>query len=38
MTLDRSFENFIHILSEEEVTPEISPSALADLSKEFSLR
>ncbi len=38
MTLDRSFENFIQILSEEEVTPEISPSALADLSKEFSLR
>ncbi len=38
MTLDKSFENFIQILSEEEVTPEISPSALADLSKEFSLR
>ncbi len=38
MTLDKSFENFIQILSEEEVTPEISPSALADLSKEYSVR
>lgn len=38
MTFDRSFENFVQILSEEEVTPEISPSALADISKEFSLR
>ena len=38
MTFDRSFENFIQILSEDEVTPEISPSALADLSKEFSVR
>lgn len=38
MKLDRSFENFIQILSEEVVTPEISPSALADLSKEYSVR
>ncbi|RKM62281.1 GGDEF domain-containing protein [Butyrivibrio sp. CB08] len=38
MTFDRSFENFVQILSEEEVTPEISPSALADLSKEFFVR
>ena len=38
MTFERSFENFVQILSEEEVTPEISPSALADISKEFSLR
>ncbi len=38
MNFDRSFENFIQILSEEEVTPEISPSALADLAKEFFVR
>ena len=38
MTFERSFENFVQILSEEEVTPEISPSALADISKEYSLR
>ena len=38
MTFERSFENFVQILSEEEATPEISPSALADLSKEYSLR
>ena len=38
MTFERSFENFIQILSEEEITPEISPSALADLSKEFFVR
>ncbi len=38
MTFEKSFENFVQILSEEEVTPEISPSALADISKEFSLR
>ena len=38
MTFERSFENFVQILAEEEVTPEISPSALADISKEFSLR
>ncbi|WP_026651741.1 putative bifunctional diguanylate cyclase/phosphodiesterase [Butyrivibrio proteoclasticus] len=38
MTFERSFENFVQILSEEDVTPEISPSALADLAKEFSLR
>ncbi len=38
MTFERSFENFVQILAEEEVTPEISPSALADVSKEFSLR
>lgn len=38
MTFERSFQNFVQILSEEEVTPEISPSALADLSKEFFLR
>lgn len=38
MTFERSFENFVQILSEEDVTPEISPSALADISKEFSLR
>ena len=38
MVFERSFENFIQILSEEEITPEISPSALADLSKEFFVR
>ncbi len=38
MTFEKSFENFIQILSEDEVTPEIAPSALADISKEFSLR
>ncbi|MBR4667723.1 MAG: EAL domain-containing protein [Butyrivibrio sp.] len=38
MTFERSFENFVQILSEEEITPEISPSALADVSKEYSLR
>ncbi|MCR5403486.1 MAG: GGDEF domain-containing phosphodiesterase [Butyrivibrio sp.] len=38
MTFDKSFENFVQILSEEEVTPEIAPSALADISKEFTLR
>ncbi len=38
MTFERSYENFVQILSEEEVTPEIAPSALADISKEFALR
>ena len=38
MTFERSFENFVQILSEEEITPEISPSALADVAKDFSLR
>ncbi|ADL33812.1 GGDEF/EAL domain-containing protein [Butyrivibrio proteoclasticus B316] len=38
MTFERSFMNFVQILSEEEITPEISPSALADVSKEYSLR
>ncbi len=38
MTFDRSFTNFVQILSEEEVTPEIVPSSLADLAKEFDLR
>lgn len=38
MTFERSFENFVQILSEEETTPEISPSAMADLSKEYFLR
>ncbi len=38
MIFERSFENFIQILSEEEITPEVSPSALADLSKEFFVR
>ena len=38
MTFGRSFENFVQILSEEEVTPEITPSALADISKEYSPR
>ncbi len=38
MTFEKSFQNFVQILSEDEVTPEISPSAMADLSKEFSLR
>ena len=38
MTFDKSFRNFVQILSEDEVTPEISPSAMADLSKEFSVR
>ncbi len=38
MTFEKSFENFVQILSEEERTPEITPSALADLSKAYSLR
>ena len=38
MTFERSFENFVQILSEEEITPEISPSALADIAKDYSLR
>ncbi len=38
MTFERSFENFVQILSEEDITPEVSPSALADLSKEYFLR
>ena len=38
MSFEKSFENFIQILSEEEVTPEITPSALADLSKDYALR
>ncbi len=38
MTFERSFENFVQILSEEDVTPEIIPSALADISKEYSVR
>lgn len=38
MTFERCFENFVQILSEEEVTPEICPSALSDIAKEFSLR
>ena len=38
MTFERSFQNFVQILSEEETTPEISPSALADIAKEYSLR
>ena len=38
MTFERSFMNFVQILSEEEITPEISPSALADVSKEYALR
>ncbi len=38
MTFERSFENFVQILSEEEITPEITPSALADVGKEFSIR
>lgn len=38
MSFEKSFENFVQILSEEEVTPEITPSALADLSKDYSLR
>ena len=38
MTFERSFMNFVQILSEEEITPEISPSALADIGKEYSLR
>ena len=38
MTFEKSFRNFVQILSEDEVTPEISPSAMADLSKEFSVR
>ncbi len=38
MTFERSFQNFVQILSEEEITPEITPSALADVAKEFSLR
>ncbi len=38
MSFEKSFENFVQILSEEEVTPEITPSALADLSKDYALR
>ena len=38
MTFERSFQNYVQILSEEEITPEITPSALADVAKEFSLR
>ncbi len=38
MTFDRSFANFVQILSEEEITPEIAPSSMADLAKEFDLR
>ncbi|MCR5670650.1 MAG: GGDEF domain-containing phosphodiesterase [Butyrivibrio sp.] len=38
MTFEKSFENFVRILSEENVTPDIAPGALADLSKEFFLR
>ncbi len=38
MTFEKSFDNFVRILSEEEVTPEISPGALSDIAKEFSLR
>ncbi|SFB73311.1 putative bifunctional diguanylate cyclase/phosphodiesterase [Butyrivibrio sp. YAB3001] len=38
MTFERSFANFVQILSEEELTPEISPGALSDISKEYSLR
>lgn len=38
MTFERSFMNFVQILSEEETTPEISPSALADVGKEYALR
>ena len=36
--IERSFENYVQILSEEDVTPEISPGALSDVAKEFSLR
>jgi len=38
MDFEKSFENFVQILSEEDVTPEISPSAIADIAKEYSLR
>lgn len=38
MNFEKSFENFVQILSEEEVTSEITPSALADISKEYALR
>jgi diguanylate cyclase (GGDEF)-like protein len=38
MNFEKSFENFVQILSEEAITPEISPSAIADLAKEYSLR
>lgn len=38
MTFEKSFENFIRILSEEDVTPDIAPSALADVAKEYGLR
>ena len=38
MTFEKSFENFVQILSEENVTPEISPGALSDVAKDFSLR
>nr|MCR5606951.1 GGDEF domain-containing phosphodiesterase [Treponema sp.] len=38
MTFEKSFYNFVQILSEDEVTPEISPGALSDIAKEFSLR
>ena len=38
MNFEKSFENFVQILSEEAIKPEISPSAIADLAKEYSLR
>ena len=38
MNFEKSFENFVQILSEEEVTSEVTPSALADISKEYMLR
>ncbi|WP_029231124.1 putative bifunctional diguanylate cyclase/phosphodiesterase [Butyrivibrio sp. VCB2006] len=38
MTFERSFMNFVQILSEEDVTPEIAPSALTDIAKVYSLR
>ena len=38
MTFERSFENYVLILSKEDITPEISPGALSDVAKEFSLR
>ena len=37
MVFERSFANFVQILSEEEVTPEIAPSSMADIAKEFSV-
>ncbi len=38
MVFERSFANFVQILSEEEVTPEIAPSSMADIAKDFGVK